>query len=235
MNVIYPFDYPLIMNDVIFSQYGGKGTGTFTPQQLQAAYIIAETQVSGYIGTFLLPVVVTGTFITAPTIVQRIATDYGYVSQILRVAIKSKKVSTSGGCELLDADGCAFIYNDTYGYIDVQRLQGLCGCGQSNVPYQYEITYEAGLPSGVSTQPGVLAALTIVSGILLNELYPGVVGMNESVGDVGIQEWESFGYHERRSAHVLRRTAMGGSAMANKAAQLVDSCVKKCRRSLRIG
>ena len=230
---IYPFDYPLVMTDILFSQYGGK-LGSFSRQQLDAAYIIAETQVSNYIGTFLLPVVITGTYITASTIVQRIVTDYGYVSQILRVAIKSKKVTVAGGCELLNADGCAFIYNDTYGYLDVQRLQSLCGCGQSNIPYLYEITYEAGLPTGVSTQPGVLAALTIVAGITLNELYPGVVGMNETAGDAGIQEWESFGYHERRTAHALRRTALGGSSIANKAAQLIDSCVKKCRRSLRI-
>jgi len=74
----------------------------------------------------------------------------------------------------------------------------------------------------------------MVAGLVLNELYPGIVGMNEAPGDAGIQEWESFGYHERRTAHALRRTAFGGSAVANKAAQLIDSCIKKARRSLRM-
>ena len=234
MTSTYPFNTPIILTDPIFALYGGKGTGTFSSAQLQLAYQIAESQVVNYIGTFLLPTTVTGTYVTVPTTVQRIVTDYGYVSQILSVSIKSQKVTLSGGCELVDTDACAFIYSDTYGYLDVNKIQSICGCGQSDIPYQYEIAYVAGLPTGVSTQPSMLAAMTMVAGLVLNELYPGIVGMNEAPGDAGIQEWESFGYHERRTAHALRRTAFGGSAVANKAAQLIDSCIKKARRSLRM-
>jgi hypothetical protein len=221
------------MNNAIFSLYGGK-TGTFSQAQLDLAYQIAEQQTTEFIGTFLLPTIVTGVYVTTPLIAERIATDYGYVSQILRVMVKTQKVTESGGCELLDADGCAFIYRDTFGYLDAHKLQSLCGCGVSNVPYLYEITYEAGLPTGTANLPSMLAGMTIATMITLNELYPGVVGMNESVGDVGIQEWESFGYHERRTAHSLVKTAFGGSAQANKAAQLIKSAVKLARRSLRM-
>lgn len=231
--VIYPYQYPIILNDALYSQYGGKGTGTFSQEQLQAAYQIAEVQATNYIGTFLLPTIVTGTYVSVPTSNKRIATDYGYVSSILRVAVKSKKV-TSAGCELVNHDGCAFIYSDTFGYLDVFQVNSQCGCGNFPVPYLYEVTYEAGLPTGVASQPSILAALTIAAMISLNEMYPGVVGVNESVGDAGIQEYESFGYHERRTAHALKRTAFGGSAAANKAAQLIDAAITKARKSLRV-
>lgn len=232
----YPYSYPIILNDAIYSQYGGKGTGTFSQFQLQAAYLIAETQASNYIGTFLLPTIVTGTYPTVPTYTQRIATDVGYVSQLLGVVVKSKK-NTYADCTLVDVAGCGFIYNDTYGYLDIRRVNNVCGCGNNStwaIPYLYQISYEAGLPTGVATHPAVLMAMTIAAQITLNEMFPGVVGVNESVGDSGIQEYESFTYHERRTAHSLKRTAFGQSAMASKAAQLIDSAVKKCRKSLRI-
>lgn len=230
---IYPHSTPLIMNTDLFVQYGGK-TGTLTELQLQAAYHIAEQQATNYLGTFLLPTIVTGVYVATPTYTQRIATDYGYVHRILRVMVKSQRVTQSSGCELIDNIGCAFIYRDTFGYLDVHQLQSQCSCGSYGAPYLYEITYEAGLPTGTANQPAVLAALTMASMITLNELYPGVVGANETVGDAGIQEWESFGYHERRTAHALRRTAFGGSAAANKVAQLLDNVVKKARKSLRL-
>lgn len=231
--VTYPHNYPLILTDEIFSLYGGKGTGTFTSAQLRAAYMVAEIQATNYIGTFLLPTTVTGTYVSVPTTTQRIATDYGYVEQILRVVVKSARVDPNG-CVLDNTDGCAFIYSDTFGYLDVHQINGICGCGSYKVPYQYEIAYVAGLPTGTANHPSVLAALSIAASITLNELYPGVVGMNETVGDAGVQEFESFGYRERRTAHALRRTAFGGSAAANKAASLIDSAIKKARKSLRV-
>lgn len=232
--VIYPFSTPLILNNIIFSLYGGKGTGTFSDAQLQLAFQIAEQQTVSHIGTFLLPTIVTGTYANVPTQNKRIVTDYGYVSKILNVTVKSKKVTYSGGCELVDTSGCAFIYEDTFGYIDVYKLNDVCSCSSYNYPFQYQVVYEAGLPTGTANLPGMLAGMTLAAQITLNELYPGVAGMNEGVGDVGIQEYESFGYHERRTAHSLVRSSFGGSAMANKAKQLIDSTVKKARRTLKI-
>ena len=235
MTAIYPFSTPIILNDVIFSMYGGKGTGTFTNAQLQAAYQIAEQETVNYIGTFLLPTIVTGTYSSVPTHIHRIATDYGYVSRILSVTVKTQKVTQANGCELVDNDGCAFIYNDTFGYLDVHQLQSQCGCASwPNDPYLYQIAYEAGLPTGTANLPSMLLAMTMVAQITLNEMFPGLVGQNESTGDAGIQEYESFGYHERRTAHALTRTAFGGSAQSSKAAQLIRSCIKLARKSLRI-
>lgn len=244
MTVVYPFNTPLIMTDIIYSQYGGK-LGSFSREQLDAAYQMAEQQTVNYIGTFLLPTIVTGTYTNVNTTTKRIVTDYGYVSQIFGVVVKTQKVTQAAGCELIDLKGGAFIYSDTFGYVDVYKLESIYGIGNpypysgyapsiSNTPYQYQIVYEAGLPTGTANLPLMLAAMTLATTINLNELYPGAVGMNEGVGDVGIQEYESFGYHERRTAHSLRRTAFGGSAMASKIASLIDSCVKKARRSLKV-
>jgi len=234
MTQVYPYNYPLILNNVLFSQYGGKGTGSFPQAVLDAAYQMAEQQTTNYIGTFLLPTIVTGTFTNPLTITKRIATDYGYVSRILSVVVKTQKVSQASGCELLDSQGCAFIYKDTFGYLDVYKVQELCGCGVSNVPYQYEIAYEAGLPTGTANLPLMLAAMTQAAQIHLNEMFPGVVGVNEGAGDVGIQEFESFGYHERRTAHSLVKTAFGGSAVASRIANMIKTCVKLARRSLKV-
>ena len=223
------------MNDTIFSQYGGKGTGSFTPEQLQAAYSMAEQQTVAYIGTFLLPTIVTGTFSTSLTTTQRIPTDYGYVHRILDVIVNTQKVTQSGGCELLKSQGGAFIYEDTFGYIDIYKLQTVYGCANtSQFPYQFQVAYEAGLPTGTANLPLVLAAMTLATQINLNELYPGIVGANEGVGDVGIQEFESFGYHERRTAHSLVKTAFGGSAMSSKIASMLKTAVKLARRSLKV-
>ena len=242
---IYPYHTPIILDDATFALYGGK-IGSFSSAQLQIAYQMAEQQTTAYIGTFLLPTIVTGTFTTVQTTTQRIATDYGYVSRILDVIVKTEKITYSGGCELLSSRGGAFIYEDTFGYIDVYKLQTIYGINynpypyggympiSSNTPYQFEIAYEAGLPTGTATLPMVLQAMTLAAQIHLNEMFPGVVGMNEAVGDAGVQEFQSFRYRERRTAHALRRTAFGGSAQASRIASLLDVCIKKARRSLKV-
>ncbi len=235
MTSIYPYQNPIILTPEIFALYGGKGSGTFSSAQLNIAFQQAEHQATAYIGTFLLPTIVTGTYSTVPTFTQRIATDYGYVNRILDVSIKTQKINYSSGAELLSSSGAAFIYDDTFGYVDVYRLQSICGCpSTSNYPYQYQITYEAGLPTGTATLPLMLQALTMAAQIHLNEMYPGIVGMNEGVGDVGIQEFESFTYRERRTAHSLVKSAFGGSAQATRIANLIKSCIKLARKSLKV-
>lgn len=231
---IYQFQNPIILNDQIFSQYGGKGSGSFTQFQLQAAYQSAEQQTVAYIGTFLLPTIVTGVYGAAMPHTQRIATDYGYVHRILGVNVLTEKITYSAGTELITSKGGAFIYEDTFGYIDIYRLQNLCGCPVGNFPYQYQVVYEAGLPTGTANLPLMLQAMTMAAQIHLNEMFPGVVGMNEGLGDVGIQEFQSFSYKERRTAHALVNTVFGGSAMSGRITRLIRGCVKLARKSLKV-
>lgn len=239
--VLYPFNYPLILNDTVFTEYGGK-TGTFSATQRQSSYLIAEMQVSNYIGTLLLPTIVTGTYPYMGKV--RIPTDYGYVSQLLNVNIKSKNFLSSN-CTLVNNDACGFIYQDTYGYIDFRQVALICGLSYyggigggaivvPNIPYQIDITYEAGLPTGTANQPPVLEALTILAQIDLNEKDPGNAGINETTGDVGVQDFKSLDYRELRAEHALVKTALGDSAKSQRAKKLLDMSIKKARRVLLI-
>lgn len=237
--VIYPFNGPIILNDEVYSQYGGLGTGSFTSQQLRASYWLAEMQVSNYIGTLLLPHNVTGTHTYMGH--QRISTDYGYVHQLYNVSVLSKKGCSS--CDLQTNDGCGYIYEDTFGYIDFRQVASACSVPywqypitpyfmSYNYPYQIQISYQAGLPTGTANMPGILEALTILAQIDLNEKLPGVVGQNEGSGDIAIQEFRSLDYTEQRGAHSLVKTALGESPKAMRAKRMIDATVKRARRVL---
>lgn len=238
--VIYPFSAPIILTDSLYSQYGGLGTGSFTQAQLQSSYWLAEMQVTAYIGTPLLPVIVTGTYAYMGH--QRIPTDYGYVHRLLNVNVLSKKDWRT--CDLQSNDGCGYIYDDTYGYIDFKQISTILGLSYHGypfspyvayeTPYQIQISYEAGLPTGTANQPGILEALTILAQIDLNEKSPGVVGQNEGAGDVAIQQFRSLDYTEVRGAHSLVKTALGESPKAMRAKRLIDMSIRKARRALTV-
>jgi hypothetical protein len=234
----YPYFSPIILNDTVFSLYGGQGTGTFPSMVLQSSYLLAEMQVTNYIGTFLLPTTVTGTY--AYTNQKRLATDYGYVQQLLNVNILTKTGCNT--CNLQNNDGCGFIYNDTFGYVDFSFVTSVCGQGwwgypyapyiAAPYPYQIQISYIAGLPTGTASQPGFMEALTILAQVDLNEKFPGAVGINESVGAVGIQEFKSMDYFEKRAEHALVKTALGDDARSQRAKKLLDMSIRKARRVL---
>jgi len=212
----YPHSSAIILTNSIFQLYGGQ-TGSFVQAQLDAAYRIAEQQATIYLGTLLLPTIVTGTFGHSP----RIVTDYGYVSQILAVNFLSKDNLTA--CTLKSDSGCAFIFEDTFGYLDVSCLTNYCNCSNLYSPYQIQVAYEAGLPTGVATQPAALLALTMAAQISLNEMsFPSA---NETTGDVGVQEFSSLGYSEKRVP--LGRNAFGSSAKSQKIAQLLSSTIRR--------
>ena len=248
--LIYPLNSPIILNDAVFVEYGGK-TGTFTASQRSASYMVAEMQVTSYIGTPLLPVVITGTFPYMGQ--QRIPTDYGYVSQLLAVNVLSQS-AFSTTCDLVTNSGCGFIYNDTYGYIDVKQVLNSCNLGNVGYfafpypvfpptfpsvynfpsPYQFQITYQAGLPTGTANLPPVLEALTILAQIDLNEKDPGNAGMNEASGDLAVTRFRSLDYSEGRGLHSLIRTGVGESAKAMRVKRLLDITIRKARRTLMI-
>lgn len=229
------------MNDAVFSLYGGLGTGSFSSQILQSSYLLAEMQVSEYLGTFLLPTTVTGTY---PFMHQtRIATEWGYVSQLLNVSILTRQ--SCNDCSLTANDGCGYVYQDTFGYVDFKRLSSICGWSwwgfpyapyvMSYEPYQIQLAYTAGLPTGTATQPGILRALTIVAQINLDDTFPGVVGVNESVGAIGIQDFKAggiSGYSETRAKDALVKTALGDDAKSQRAKKLLDMSVRRARKAL---
>jgi hypothetical protein len=237
--VLYPFNAPIILNDSIFLNNGGH-TGTFNNSQLQASYLVAETMATRYLGTPLLPVNVTGTYPFMGK--HRIVTDYGYVNQLYEVTVWSRN-ALAATCNLVSNPACGFIYSDTFGYIDFKQIAQICGLSffsgwnggaivVPNIPYQISISYQPGLPTGTANHPNVLEALTILAQIDLNEKDPGNSGFNETTGDVGVQEWRSLDYFEKRADHALVKTDLGDSAKAQRARKLLDSVLTRARKPL---
>ena len=235
---LYPFQSPIILNDERFSLNGGQGTGSFPQAVLQSAYLTAEIQATSYIGAPLLPVTITGTFAFMHQ--SRVVTDYGYVQQLLSVNVLTKQ--NCENCGLESTEGCGYVYQDTFGYVDFRQLASICGWSWwgfpsapyilSYAPYEIQLAYVAGLPTGTATQPTILRALTILAQSALNDMFPGQVGQNESIGGVGIQSFKALDYTETRADHALVRTNLGNDAMAQKAKSLIDATVRRARRVL---
>ena len=215
--MIYPHSTPIILTDTIFAAYGGD-TGTATVAQRTAAYLIGEIQMSSHIGTFLLPTIVTGTFPWPGG--QHLILPYGYINSIPNVTVLSQESSCN--CDLDESSGCAFIWDDTYGYIDVRKVAGYCACS-CGPDYQVRVVMNAGLPTGSATQPDMLLALTLASEINLNRIVDATA--NEGTGDIGIEEFSNLGYRERRIG--MKRSAFGNSASANEIALMTNSYRKK--------
>lgn len=236
---IYPHSGPIILNNQTYIDYGGQ-TGTFSNTQLQSSYWLAEMEVSAYIGTLLLPTIVSGTFPYQHS--SRLKMDYGYVSEILSVSVLTKESPSS--CDLTTKDGCGYIYHDIFGYIDFKRVSGICSCSWwwlgSPYPlytigypvYQISVAYKAGLPTGTANQPGILEALTILAQIDLNEKQPGNAGSNESPGDAPLTRFRSIDYAEGRKISMFIRTNMGQSSRIMRAKQLIDMSITKARQVL---
>jgi hypothetical protein len=221
----YPYNYPLILTDAIFLSYGGQ-TGTSTHNQRQAAYLIAEQQVSTYIGTLLLPTRITGStdWMYGRS---RFATEYGYVSNFIFIEAidhNGKQVHVVSG-----ANQWASIKEDTFGYVDVSDFSNVYGCCPTvENPYKFRYVYEAGLPTGTANNPPILMTLVGASQIVLNEMaYPSA---NESTGDAGVEQYSSLDYSETRKK--WKNTALGSSAKSAFLARMVDSTLTKARRAL---
>lgn len=224
---IYPYpNTVLILTDQIFADYGGT-TGTTTANMRKAAYQIAEQQMSSYIDTLLIPTIVTGTY-NYKHGCDFLNTDYGYVSDILWVKILDPHGTTLGMLTGTYSNYAA-IHEDTYGYIYVNQCLSLCA--QHNQPYQFQIAYETGLPTGTASQPAMLMALSAAAQITLNEML--VVPANETTGDAGVESYRSLNYSETRKK--WKNTAFGSSVQAAKVAQFVDSTLKKARRTVMLG
>lgn len=208
--IFYPYTAPIILTDDLFVQYGGS-TGSSTAAQRQTAYFLAESMVSQDLGTFLLPTNVTGTYMLHP--VYPIQTDYGYVNSVNTITIYSRKGDSS--CTFSTTSSCAYLRNAQLGVLDV-RLVGNCACGGviSN-PYQIEIAYTAGLPSGTTYNSTIINALALYANEELKEL----TGISPTPGGVGIIEWENQEYREKRMG--MKETVYGSTAIAQKVERLI--------------
>src|SRR5688572_28237568 len=160
--IIFPYSQPIILNDNVFVSLGGQ-TGSTTALQRQAAYLIAETQMSNHLGTFLLPIIITGSFNYHPGLCF-ISTDYGLVHRLLSV-----EVTDRNNAVLYTVSGSnyryAFIHEDGYGYLKVVDFFANCGGCGSLGPQKFRIAYEAGLPTGTANHPSILLGLVMAAQI----------------------------------------------------------------------
>jgi len=209
----YPFYSPIVLTDQNFLLYGGR-TGTSTDAQRQVAYLLAEEQMTEYLGAFLIPTIITGTHFWRGS--NPIELDYGYVREVYGVSIHSMDWANS--CTIETVTGCHAVRNDQYGVIDINPIMNCGGCNAvvGLAPYHVEVAYESGLETGTSNSPSVLQALTIAAQINLNEIDVSL--SNESTADIGLEMFINQKYQERRLPGIT--TAFGNSAMAQRAARL---------------
>lgn len=212
----YPYNSPIIMTDAIFLEYGGY-TGSSTQAQRTASYLMAEETVSSDLNTFLLPTIVTGTFVYP--FAGELLLDYAYVNEIYQT-----KFLDFDSNELLSVDGVDNSYvalrDPKYGLMDISYYISCCG-----YPYKIQVAYNTGFPSGTSYHSNILLALTTYAQIVLNE----IIGFgNETAGDTGVTEFRSQQYYEYRK--FLLRTTFGTSAKA----QFIHKLLGKYRRYRRV-
>lgn len=212
LNMIYPYNKPIILTDDIVSAYGLNITHS-TDAQRTAAYVISERQVSEELETYLCPTIITGTYLYDP-LASFLILDNTYVTKIYQTSFldKQEKVywSQTGTDNIFVS-----LRDGERGLVDIDYLIGACGCG-ANTPYKVQMIYQCGLSSGSSYAPDLLLALTTYADIVLNE----IIGYgNESPGDIGVQSYNNQGYSESRIA--LIRTSFGSSARAQICEEVV--------------
>jgi len=215
----YPYNSPIILTDTIYTAYGGL-TGTSLPAQRQAAYLIAEKQMTSHLNTFLLPTTVTGTY-SVDMLGYPLELGYGHVRSVNSILFYSD-ANSCYSCDLLETDGCSVMYNEDYGYIYVRQLEGAissCGC-IVDFPYLVKASFTSGLVSGSAYQADILLALTMAANQVLMEIIdPGA--LEGGKGDPGVQSWSSMSHSENRYA--LGQNAFGKTPVAQYIAQLVES------------
>ena len=77
--ILYPYSSCIILTDELFSAYGGHSDNT-SDFQRKAAYWIAEQEASEDLETYLLPTIVTGTYLYNP-IERFLILDHTWIKQ----------------------------------------------------------------------------------------------------------------------------------------------------------
>lgn len=214
----YPYNTPQILTDPIFVLHGGQ-IGTSSVGLRQIAYTMAEEQMTDYLSAFIVPTIVTGTYLWKGH--NPLELNHGHIITIKSVKVNS--VDNSSSCETTSSDVCSIVRNEKYGYLDVWKLLNCSGCGSvlGTLPYNFTIAYESGLPTGTSSspsnQPTFLQALVLAAQVNLNELDVSLA--NESIADIGLKSFSNQRYSEIRMS--LSHSAFGNSPVANRIARLV--------------
>ena len=217
---IYAYSTPIILTDEIYSDYGGQLDNT-TDSQRDAAYLISEMQLSSELETYLLPTIVTGTYLYNP-LDKFLILEHSHVQRIIRtrfIDIEEYTYWSQAGTDNIYLS----LRDGERGLVDIHSILGNYSCNHSYMyPYKIEEVYEAGLPTGTANKPDILLALTTYANIVLNE----IIGYgNESSGDIGVQQFSNQNYSEARVK--LLRTSFGTSARSQFVKKLIGKYIRK--------
>jgi hypothetical protein len=211
---VYPFTSSQLLTDDIYISYGGL-TGTTSAVQRNAAYFIAEEQVSQEVNAPIAPATITGTYFY-PHVGGVVQLDWMRLQEINEIRFLDGKGYNYHTITGIDNYYAAIRYQER-SVIDIFSIYANCsGCGYTYSPYQFQIVYRAGLPASISNSPNVLLALQQAAEIIINEIQG--YG-NEGVGGVGIEAFKNQDYFEKREP--MLRTAFGNSAKAQFIKQLL--------------
>lgn len=228
---------PQILTESIYVAYGGA-TGTATSAQLQAAFAMAESQAQQYIGTFLTPTTVTGTY-SWPPLGQPLELPYTHVSSVQSV-IGIHDAGCNCADDSIELSGCAWILDGDGGIISVEEcgntIKASCsGCrcwGYRQSAFQARVVFVAGLPTSAASDPRLLQGLTIAAQMALNQMIDPM-NAEGGAGNPGIQSFRSLTYSETRAESSYKHTAFGASALANYVADMLE--VFRYNRAFKVG
>jgi hypothetical protein len=186
---------PVVLTDELFFSYQPdvlRGGLTGTAAQRNAAYLWAEQRFIEFAGCPIYATTVTGTF-RWPLPGYTLPLRFAHVQSIDAVTVIS---NTQCNCTLTREDGCGIIVNSGYGYVDLRVLQTFFynACGRSTAPYQMEVAYTAGFPTGVvAADTSLHMALSMAASIFLNEILDPAANEGGH-GDPGVKSVSSLGY-----------------------------------------
>jgi len=224
----------ILTDDLYFGNIPDSPIMTGSAAQRRSAYLAAEQAMIAYITAPLLPTTITGTFMWPefnggnPLIL-----PHSWIRSIDRIAIRYDRDTLT--CELKSIAGCATIRNSV-GYIDVyaasNALCQTCGAAVLYDPYLVEVTYTAGLPTGIAAGDTSLhtALAMVAEQKLMNMIDPGA--LPGGPGAPGAKNYSSLGYSETTNDPGLKRTPLGSNPVANEAANLTRHLKKRRGRRL---
>jgi len=221
--MVYPFQSAFILNDTIFSNYGGN-QGTSTAFARAAAYFIAEKEMSSHLNTLLLPMdIVESHNWNAGNPFQM---DCGNINSVAGVTVQSN-LNTTFVYSPGDLARAVFIRNAKYGQLDIQSWPLMFQVTSTAYPlaaispYNVQVSYNAGMPSGTSTQPDMLWCLTMAAQLVLNEMSTDGFLANETPGGIGVQSFSNELYSEKRTP--LGISIFGNSPISQAIVRMVAS------------
>ena len=221
MNKLYPFTDAQILTDDIYVDYGGSLLDS-TPLQRSAAYLIAEELLSYELGTPVAPATITGTYYY-PQEGSVVQLDWMYLQNVTSIKFIDTKGTAYSTIEGTDNYKAA-IRSHERSIVDILQIYGNCqSCAGYAAPYQYEIVYEAGLPTGTYASSKMLMALTTAAEIFVNEFIG--YGNETPGGMVGVKKFSNQDYSEERYGTV--DTVFGRSPKAMLINKLISGIKRK--------